>query len=401
MSPSLLTVIVLAFLLASCQKQEAPRGPAGPPSIPVSTAIATRESVPHEIRVVGSTAPSAVVQIRSQVSGQITAVHFTEGQNVAKGALLFEIDPRPYQEALKQAEAALARNRAQLRQAEANLARDLAQSKNAEADAARFANLMKEGIISRQQYEQVRTSADVSLESVKGAQAAIESARAAVQSDLASIDKAKLDLAYCRILAPISGRTGNLLIYPGNLVSVNGTSPLVVINQLAPLFVAFNVPEQHLASIRRLHSQRPLEVFASAQDGDKPAAGRLVVIDNAVDSATGTIPLKAVFPNTDSTLWPGQFVNVSLRLETVEGATVIPAEAVQSGQKGSFAYVVKENQTVEPRTLTLGRAFEGRVIVEQGVAPGETVVTDGHLRLAPGARVQVVPAVKPVGVERL
>ncbi len=394
-------VIVLACLLAACQKQEAPRGPAGPPAIPVSTALATRESVPHELRVVGSTAPSAVVQVRSQVSGQITAVHFTEGQNVAKGALLFEIDPRPYHEALKQAEAALARNRAQLRLAEANLARDRAQSKNAEADAARFANLMKEGIISRQQYEQVRTSADVSLESVKGSQAAIESARAAVQSDLATIDKAKLDLAYCRILAPISGRTGNLLIHPGNLVSANGPSPLVVINQLAPLFVSFNVPEQHLASIRRLHAQRPLDVFATAQDGDKPATGRLTVIDNAVDSATGTIPLKAVFPNADSTLWPGQFVNVALRLETVEGATVIPGEAVQSGQKGSFAYVVSQNQTVEARPLSLGRSFEGRVIVEQGVSPGETVVTDGHLRLAPGARVQVVPAVKPVGVERL
>ncbi len=400
---SALTIAALLGLFAGCQQQKGPAAaPAGPPPVPVTVATATQESVPFELRVVGSAMASETVQVKSQVAGQIVAVHFKEGQNVAKGALLFEIDARPYQEALKQAEAALARDRAQLRQAEANLARDMAQAKNAEADAVRYANLTKEGIISKQQNEQVRTSADVFKESVRGAQAAIESARAAVQSDVAAIDKVKLDLAYCRIQAPIAGRTGNLLITPGNLVAANGPSPLVVINQISPVFVTFNVPEQHVGVIRRLQAQRPLDVVARVQDAAAPPVnGRLTVIDNSVDATTGTIPLKAAFENRDGSLWPGQFVNVSLRLETIQNATVAPAEAVQSGQTGSFAYVVKADKTVEPRILKIGRTFEGKVIIEQGLAPGEMVVTDGHLRLAPGSKIQVVPPVKPVGVERL
>lgn len=399
---ALLTTALFGTLVG-CQQQKAPaaaRG--GPPPVPVTVAAATVASVPFEIRVVGSAMASEAVQVKSQVAGQIVAVHFTEGQNVAKGELLFEIDARPYQEALKQAEAALARDRAQLRQAEANLARDVAQAKNAEADAVRYANLTKEGIISKQQNEQVRTSADVFKESVRGSQAAIESARAAVQSDLAAIDKVKLDLAYCRIQAPIAGRTGNLLITPGNLVAANGAAALVVINQISPVFVTFNVPEQHVGVIRRLQAQRPLEVVARVQDaGAPPVNGRLTVIDNAVDATTGTIPLKATFENRDRSLWPGQFVNVSLRLETIQNATVVPAEAVQSGQTGSYAYVVKADKTVEPRVLKTGRTFEGKIIIEEGVAPGETVVTDGHLRLAPGSKIEVVAPVKPVGVERL
>jgi multidrug efflux system membrane fusion protein len=395
-------VVLLGGFLGGCKQQQPPAaGPSGPPPVPVTVVTATQESVPFELRVVGSAMASETVQVKSQVAGQIVAVHFKEGQNVAKGALLFEIDARPYQEALKQAEAALARDRAQLRQAEANLARDMAQARNAEADAVRYANLTKEGIISKQQNEQVRTSAEVFKESVRGAQAAIESARAAVQSDEAAIDKVKLDLAYCRIQAPIAGRTGNLLITPGNLVAANGPSPLVVINQISPVFVTFSVPEQHVGVIRRLQAQRPLDVAAQVQDAAAPPVpGRLTVIDNAVDATTGTIPLKAVFDNKDGSLWPGQFVNVSLRLETIANATVVPSEAVQSGQTGSFAYVVKADQTVEPRMVKTGRTFAGKIIIEQGVAPGEIVVTDGHLRLAPGSKIQVVPPVKPVGVER-
>jgi multidrug efflux system membrane fusion protein len=392
--------LILLALLSSCNKSTVQAGPVAFPPTPVTVAKATQESVPFEIRVVGSSSPSATVQVKSQVAGQIIGVHFTEGQNVAKDALLFEIDSRPYQEALKQAEAMLARDRAQLRQAEANMARDLAQLKNAQADAVRYAEMTKEGIISKQQNDQVQTSADVYRESSRASQAAIESARAAVQSDQSSIDKAKLDIAYCRITAPISGRAGNLLVNAGNLVAVNGNSPLVVINQISPIFVTFNVPEQHLSVIRRLQAQHPLEVVGKVDDNTRSTTGRLTVIDNSVDATTGTIPLKATFDNRDGLLWPGQFVNVGLRLETIQNAVVVPAEAIQAGQRGQFVYVVKADKTVEPRPVTPGRTFQNRTIIQQGVAAGETVVTDGFLRLAPGVKIEEVAPVPLVGIEK-
>lgn len=373
----------------------------GFPPTPVTVAHSTQESVPFEIRVVGSAVPSATVQVKSQVAGQIVNVHFTEGQTVAKDALLFDIDSRPYVEALKQAEATLARDRAQLRQSEANLARDIAQAKYNEADAQRNLTMAKDGIVSKQQSDMARTTADVSQETVRADQAAIESARAAVQSDLAAIDKAKLDIAYCQIKAPFSGRAGNLLIHAGNLVAANGTAPMVVINQVSPIFITFNVPEQHLAAIRRFQSKRPLEVSATVQDGSsRTVAGRLIVIDNTVDAATGTIPLKATFENRDGLLWPGQFVNVTLQLETIQNAILVPSEAVQAGQRGQFIYVVKADKTVELRPVAAGRTFQNKTVIEKGVAAGETVVTDGFLRLAPGAKVQEVAPVPPVGVEK-
>lgn len=392
--------VPLVLVWQGCKQQQA-QSMGGFPPTPVTVAQATQESVPFELRVVGSASPSATVQVKSQVAGQIVAVHFTEGQTVAKDALLFEIDSRPYLEALKQAEATLARDRAQLRQMEANLARDVAQSKYAEADSQRNLTMLKEGIVSKQQSDQVRTSADVAVEAVRASQAAIESARAALQSDAAAIDKAKLDIAYCQIKAPFTGRAGNLLIHAGNLVAANGTAPLVVINQVSPIFVTFSVPEQHLGVIRRLQAQRPLEVSAAVQDGtSRNATGRLSVIDNTVDTSTGTIPLKATFENKDALLWPGQFVNVTLRLETIQNAIVIPSEAVQAGQRGQFVYVVKADKTVELRPVTPGRTIQNRMVIEKGVAAGETVVTDGFLRLAPGAKVQEVAPVPPVGVEK-
>lgn len=405
MSPKIrlqLTLLVVCLLAnPACKKQQAQTAAGGPPPVPVTVATVTTESIPFELRVVGSAAASSVVQVKSQVTGQLVKVHLTEGQDVVKDSILFEIDPRPYQEALKQAEAGLARNRALLRQAEANLARGLAEAKNAEANAQRYAALTKEGVISREQNEQVRTTADVQREAVRAAEAAIESARAAIQSDLAAIDKAKLDLSYCQIRAPLSGRAGNLLVYPGNLVSANAGTPLVVIHQVSPLFVTFSVPEMHLPAIRRLHARAPLPVFAlQANSTGNRIAGRLTVIDNTVDPTTGTISLKAVFDNKDRLLWPGQFVNVVLHLETLQNVTVVPSEAVQVGQKGQYVYVVKADKTVEPRIVTPGRSHENKTIIETGLAPGEQVVTDGHLRLAPGFRIQVVAPVPPVGVER-
>lgn len=361
--------------------------------VPVTVAKATRESVPVEIHVVGSVEASSTVQVKSLVAGQLMSVHFAEGQDVKKDDLLFEIDPRSYQEALRQAESAVQRDRAQLRQAEANVAKDLAQQQKADLDAGRYDELAKEGIVSKEQREQMRTAAATSGESVKADQAAVESARASLQSDLSLVEKAKLDLSYCSIRSPISGRAGNLLVHAGNLVKDNGDNALVVINQVAPIFVNFGVPEQYLPEIRRANAQNRLPVRVSLQnEPGKVVSGRLSVIDNTVDSTTGTIKLKAVFEDAQRVLWPGQFVDTVLTLGAQDNATVVPAEAVQAGQQGQLIYVVKQDQTVEARNVTIGRSLDRKIVIEKGVEPGETVVTDGQLRLFPGAHIRPVAA---------
>jgi multidrug efflux system membrane fusion protein len=381
--------VSFALALGGCKQRKVQTG-AARPAVPVSVTRAWRESIPVELRVVGAVEASATVQVKSQIAGQLLRAHFTEGQSVAKDLLLLEIDPRPYREALRQAEAVLARDRAQLRQAEAALARDVAQSKNAEADAGRYSELYRAGVSSTAQYDQARTSANVYRESVRATEAAIESVRATIESDRAAIDKAKLDLGYCEIRAPISGRTGDLLVHAGNLVKAND-SPLVVIHQMAPIFVGFNIPEQRLGDIRRLSQDRKLAVRVWPKDDPgRAAGGHVAVIDNAVDAATGTIRLKAVFDNAGGILWPGQFVDVVLTLDTIANATVVPSEAVQTGQRGQFVYVVKPDNTVESRAVTAGQTLERKTVIEAGVAPGDTVVTDGHLRLFPGARIQAV-----------
>ena len=362
--------------------------------VPVSVAPATQQTVPVELRLVGSVEASVVIQVKSQVAGELLRVHFTEGQNVAKDALLIDIDPRPFQEALRQAEAAVTRDRAQIRQAEATVARDAAQLKNAESELVRSTELFKSRVIAKSQYDQAVTSAEVYRESVRASQAAIETARAALNADLAAVDKAKLDLSYCQIRSPIAGRTGNLLVQPGNLVKANDV-PIVVIHQLAPIFVTFNVPEEHLDAVRRRSAGAGLPVRVVRQDSpSRTATGRVSVIDNTVDTATGAIRLKAVFDNRDALLWPGEFVNVVLALDSIANATVVPAEAVQNGQQGSFVYVVRPDRSVEPRPVTPGLTIQGKTVIEKGVAAGDTVVTDGHLRLFPGAHIQPVA---PVG----
>jgi multidrug efflux system membrane fusion protein len=384
----------LLLSLSGCKPGQTTKGPMGPPIVPVSVAKATQESVPTELRVVGTVEASAIVQIKSQVSGQLLQVSFTEGQNVAKDDLLFEIDPRPYQEALRQAEANVARDRAQISQSEASLARDAAQAKYNQSDADRYAELAKAGVVARSQADQAKTSADVARESARATQAAIESAKAALDSDLSAVSTAKLNLSYCQIRSPLSGRTGNLLVHAGNLVKANDV-PLVVIHQVSPIFVNFNLPEQHLATVRRLNASHSLAVRVFAQDDPKRAAsGTLSVIDNTVDSATGTIHLKATFDNKEGVLWPGQFVTSVLTLDTIQGATVVPAEAVQAGQQGQFIYVVGPDNKVAIRVVTAGRAFGKKMVIEKGIAPGDTVVTDGQLRLFPGAQVQLVDPAK-------
>ncbi len=381
--------VVLSALLAACtsaeQAQSGGGGAPQMPPVPVSIAVAAEEPVPSEVRAFGTVEAFSSVEVKAQAGGPLLSVKFAEGSNVNKGDLLFEIDPRPYQEALRQAEAALTRDTAQLRLAEANLARDQANQRNVNSDAERYAQLAKEGIATRMQQDQIRTAADMARESVRAGEASIESIRAAMESDRSAIDKAKLDLSYCQILSPISGRTGNLLVHPGNLVKANDI-PLVVINQVSPIFVTFGVPERQLTEITRRNAAHKLPVEASFEDGSPVERGVLSVVDNKVDPATGTIRLKATFSNNERLLWPGRFVNVVMTIDT-ETATVIPAESVQAGQQGPFVYVVKADKSVEPRPVVVGATVNGKVIVRKGVAAGETVVTDGQSRLFPGATI--------------
>ncbi len=385
-------LVAFVLLAAGCAKQPA-QAVGGMPPVPVSVAVAAEEAVPVQIRVIGTVEPSSTVQIKSQVAGELLSVHFTEGGDVNKDDLLIDIDPQPYREALAQAEGAVAKDRAQLAQAEANLARDTAQAKSAEADAYRYEQLAKEGVAPAMQATQQRAAADAAHESVHADQAAIESARASLVSDQAAVARSRLDLGYCEIRAPLSGRTGNLLVHPGNLIKVNDV-PLVVINRVAPIFVSFGVPEEQLAAVRQ-RARDSLVVQASTDaDPNRIARGLLKVVDNAVDTNTGTIRLKAVFDNADRMLWPGQFVNVVLTLGTQNNATVVPSEAVQDGQRGQFIFVVKSDQTVESRPVTVSRTIGRKSVISKGVAPGETVVTDGQLRLFPGAKIQPVAAGK-------
>jgi multidrug efflux system membrane fusion protein len=380
-------------MLTGCKSR--PTQAAGPAAmvVPVTTAQVTVQAVPLELRIVGTVEPSSKVEVKSQIAGQLMSVHFTEGQDVQQGALLFEIDPRPYREALRQAEAAVQKDEAQLMQARATVQKDEAQAKFAEADAARYDDLAKEGIVSKQQHDQYRTTAQTSQETVRADRAAIDSAQAALNSDKAAVDTAKLNLSYCEIRAPIAGRTGTLMVHAGNLVKVNDVT-LVTINKLSPVFVSFNAPEENLEAVRRFSSggRRLAVQVTSRDDPNTKAIGYLSLLDNIVDSQTGTIHLKATFENQNRVLWPGQYVNVVLTLETAQSATVVPSEAVQAGQQGQYVYVVKADKTVEPRIVSVGRTVEHKVVIDKGVNPGETVVTDGQMMLFPGAHIFPVPA---------
>ena len=356
--------------------------------VPVTIAQVTQKNVPVEVQVIGNVEAYSTISVKAQVGGQLTQVHFSEGDYVKKGDVLFEIDPRPLEAALDQAVANVKRDEAAVGQAEANLARDSAQARYAESQAVRYADLFKNGIISRDQSEQLRANADATAQAVSADKAAIESARANIGASKAAVENAQVQLSYCKMVSPIDGRTGNLTVKLGNVVTPN-TMELLTINQVEPIYVTFSVPEAQLPAIKRYMAEHTLQVRARPQDdaSAEEEVGNLTFVDNSVDVTTGTIKLKGTFPNQGRKLWPGQFVRVTLRLTTQANALVVPNEAVQTGQNGSYVYVVKQDRTVEQRPVVTGTRVEQDMVVDQGLTLGETVVTQGQLRLVPGSRV--------------
>ncbi len=354
---SLLTATLL--LLSGCSERKAQA--VIEETVPVTVATAVQKTIPVQVRAIGTGEAYSTVSVRSQVEGEVLRVYFQEGQDVKKGDLLFSIDPRPFEATRKQAEA--------------NLARDIAQEKNARAQAERYTKLFQAGIVSKEQYDQFRTNADA--------------LQAAVRADKAAVENAKVQLGYCSIHSPIDGQTGSLLVHQGNLVKSNDTT-LVVINQISPLYVDFSVPEQYLSQIKKYNAARPLQVDAIIpNDEGRPARGVLSFVDNAVDRTTGTIRLKGTFPNRDKRLWPGQFANVVLTLTAQSNMLVVPSQAVQTGQKGQYVFVIKPNLIAEPRPVVADSTAEGEAVIRKGLQLGEKVVTDGQLRLFLGARVEV------------
>jgi multidrug efflux system membrane fusion protein len=336
------------------------------PAVPVVAEAAARKTVGLQLRAIGTVETVDTVAVKPQVGGELVGVHFREGTDVRAGDPLFTIDPRPYEAALHQVEGALAR--------------DEANARNAHLEAQRSESLFEQGVLSREQYDALQSSE--------------EALAAAVRADRAGVEAARLNLAYCSIRSPIDGRTGSLLVQRGNLVKAIDGGPLVVINRVDPVFVAFSVPERRLgeAKAARAAGQLSVEVLVPGE-GSRPLVGELTFLDNAVDRATGTIRLKGRFPNAERRLWPGQFVEVRLSTGTRPDVVVVPSQAIQTGQSGTFVFVVRQDLTVEARPVAIGQDVEGEVIVEKGVEAGERVVTDGQIRLVPGARVEPKPPV--------
>jgi len=330
--------------------------------VPVTVATVKQKSMPIEIRVIGTVEAYSTVSVHAQITGQLTTVNFKEGDDIRQGQTLFSLDKRPLEAALHQAEA--------------NLQRDMAQAANAAVQAKRYDDLADRGIATREQVETARTGA-----------AAFS---ATVEADRAAVENAKVQLQYATMTAPIAGRTGALMVHEGNLVRANDTTPLVVINQITPIYVSFAIPESRLPELKHYMAQGALiaEAKSPTEEGNS-SHGRITFVDNNVDQTTGTIRVKATFANDDRRLWPGQFVNVTVALTKDPNAIVVPTAAVQVGQQGQYAFVVKPDRSVEYRNVEVERTNGLETVVKTGLAPSETVVTDGHLRLVAGSRVSI------------
>jgi multidrug efflux system membrane fusion protein len=338
------------------------RGRGAAPTVPVTVAQVVQKQMPIEIRVIGAVEAYSVVSVHAQITGQLTAVNFKEGEDVSRNQVLFALDRRPLEAALMQAQA--------------NLQRDIAQAANAKAVAQRYADLAERGIATTEQVETSRSGA-----------AALE---ATVEADRAAVESAKVQLQYATITSPIAGRTGALMVHEGNLIRAQDAAPLVVINQVSPIYVSFAIPESRLAELKRFLARGTLAVEAEPPNDNSVAShGHITFVDNNVDQTTGTIRIKATFTNEDRRLWPGQFVNVIVALTKDLTAVVVPTAAVQVGQQGQYTYVVKPDHSVEYRAVEVERTAGLETVIKSGLKASETVVTDGHLRLVAGSRISI------------
>jgi len=346
--------------LTACDRTKA-AVPQAPP-VPVIATLVEQKDVPIQVRAIGAVEAYSTVAVKTQITGELIGVYFKEGDDVKKGQILFTLDKRPFE--------------AELKKQESNLVHDQAQAANARAQQKRYEALVKAGVVSSEAYDQFATSAS-----------ALE---AAVEADKAAVENARVQLQYCSIYSPINGRTGNLIVHRGNMIKANDNPPLVNINQVQPIYVTFTVPEQYLGEIKQLSAHGKLRVEAAVpNDSHVPAAGTLSFFDNSVDQTTGTIKLKGEFVNADRRLWPGQYVDTVLTLKTQSNAITVPSQAIQNGQQGQFVFVIKKDMTVESRPVSIVQGMDGNVIVQKGLVAGEQVVTDGQLRLVPGARVEI------------
>lgn len=362
-------VFATAALLTACHRKEAAAGKgkrqSGP--VPVLVGKVMQQDVPSQVRAIGNVTAYSTVAVRSRAGGELMKVHFNEGQEVKRGDLLFTIDPRVPMAALQQAKA--------------NLARDEALANQARTELDRERKLLDSRLVSPDEFDKVES--------------AWKTAVASAEATKAAVTNAALTVEFTSIRSPLDGKTGSVLVRQGNLVNPE-TDVLVTINQVYPIYVVFSVPEQYLAEIRKESQEKTLKVEPRLPDLRGPSPhGELTFIDNAVDVTTGTIQLKATFPNTDNALWPGQFVQVTLTLKSLPQVTVVPSPAVQAGQNGDFVYVVKADQTVEMRPVLTAMTFEGGTVVTHGLKTGETIVLDGQLRLGPGAKVSVKTPEQP------
>ncbi len=360
--------ILVCMMLAGCGETKKAQAVSQPPA-PVTVGTAELRPVPVTVSAVGNIMPFSTVQVKSMVTAPVQSADFKPGDFVKKGQLLFQLDESSF--------------KADLLKAQGQLAKDQAAAAVARQQAKRYQSLFEQGIVAREQNDVMQSTADQS--------------EAAVKADEAAVETAKINLRYCKIYSPIDGRVGDLLVYPGNLIKANDVA-MVVINQLTPIYVNFSVPEQYLPEIKKRMAAGQLKVQAMFPDPTQtPAVGKLTFIDNSVDPKTGTIPLKATFENEDRRLWPGQFVNTVVTLNTIPDAITVPLSAIQNGQQGTFVYVVTQDKKATYRKVALGPQVQNLQVIADGVKPGETVVTDGQLRVVPDGPVDIKPPAPSTG----